>query len=158
MIAKEMNLLVNAEDDARSEKSQRYSDHGSELDGYPLQPEEEFYRQQQQHLYRQDMINRPSTNIQSSFEYNPPPTFKLNKQHTGQKNVSHFTLGDDRKVDYDEASERYGSITKTVRPIDFHGKSLAVNEDETSSISSKLEHTHTDQGFLDLKFYHNRLW
>jgi hypothetical protein len=150
-LAQEMRHL-DVNDGVRFEQMDKYSDQGSELDGYPLHPEEEYYRQQ--HMYRQNY--RPQTHVQSSFEYVAPPAFRHNKQHTGLKNISSFTLGDDRKIDYDQMSND-GFQTKINRPIAVH-KSLAVNEDETSSISSKLEHTHTDQGYLDLKFYHNRLW
>lgn len=89
-----------------------------------------------------------------------PSRFQHTKQHTGLKNIS-FNVGaavsPTDKMEFDqEAPESFG-VVKINRPI---GKSSTNvdNTDAMSTISSMNSEGLTEQGYFDLKFYHNRLW
>lgn len=155
------NLAVKVEDDRQSNATNHSgrSEYGDDIpDQYQHHPEEEYYRQQQ--MYQQN--RRPTTHITNSYDPHAPQPFQHNRKNMGLKNVSNqvgaAVNGRNPNIEFDQISnDGFGSV-KIGRPIGFHGKSLAVSEDDTSSISSRVEHTHTDQGYFDLKFYHNRLW
>lgn len=90
---------------------------------------------------------------------NPKPTrFQHNKQHTGLKNIS-FNVGaavsPTDKMEFDqEAPESFG-IVKINRPIG----NAPVHTDTTDAMSTvSSTEGFTEQGYFDLKFYHNRLW
>lgn len=89
-----------------------------------------------------------------------PKRFQHTKQHTGLKNIS-FNVGaavsPTDKMEFDqEAPESFG-VVKINRPV---GKSPsnADNTDAMSTVSSMNSEGLTEQGYFDLKFYHNRLW
>lgn len=82
---------------------------------------------------------------------------KPNKQHTGLKNISSnvgAAVTPSNKMEFDqEAPESFG-VVKIGRPI---GKSDQP-DDAVSTISSINSEGLTEQGYFDLKFYHNKLW
>ncbi|XP_055313345.1 alpha-tubulin N-acetyltransferase [Sitodiplosis mosellana] len=82
---------------------------------------------------------------------------KPNKQHTGLKNISSnvgAAVAPSNKMEFDqEAPESFG-VVKIGRPI---GKS-EHQDDAVSTISSINSEGLTEQGYFDLKFYHNKLW
>lgn len=156
------NLSIHSNISIHSNRSE-YGDND-----IPDHPEEEFYRQQASNNNR-----RLHNHTNNSFvEYEPPRPFVLSRKNMGIKNCSSqvglAVNGDaSTKIDFDhtdhESHVGYGyEHEKIGSPIDFHemnGKSLAVAEDDdTSSISARVANTHTDKGYFDLKFYHNRLW
>lgn len=155
------HLAVKGEDDdqhsnltTRSERSER-SDYGDDMPDY--HPEDEYYRQQQ--MYQQS--RRPTTHVTNSFEYQPPAPFVHNRKNMGIKNLSSQVGAAINgiatpRIEFDQASN--DGFDKIRHPMTYPRKSLAVSEDDTHSISSRVAHTHTDQGYFDLKFYHNRLW
>lgn len=137
-------------------------------DDFPDHPEEEYYRQQECNNNR-----RLHNHTNNSFvDYETPRPFVLSRKNMGIKNSSSqvglCVNGEaDTKIDFDhtdhESHVGYGyEHEKIGSPIDFHemnAKSLAVAEDDdTSSISARVANSHTDKGYFDLKFYHNRLW
>lgn len=91
-----------------------------------------------------------------------PTTFRKpiqpNKQHTGLKNIS-FNVGaavtPGNKMEFDQEEPESFGIVKINRPI---GKSPNADSDAVSTISSIHSEGITDQGYFDLKFYHNKLW
>lgn len=88
------------------------------------------------------------------------PTFHLSKQHTGMKNRSYgvgMAVTPSPKMEFDqEAREDFG-VVKINRPIGKQPLSPNANEETMSTVSSGAEGL-TDQGYYDLKFYHNKLW
>lgn len=87
--------------------------------------------------------------------------YQYNKQHTGLKNLS-FNVGaavtPTDKMQFDQEEPESFGIVKINRPI---GNKLSPNVDNTdavSTISSVGSEGLTDQGYFDLKFYHNKLW
>lgn len=89
-----------------------------------------------------------------------PKRFQHTKQHTGLKNIS-FNVGaavsPTDKMEFDqEAPEDFG-IVKINRPVG-RSPANADNTDAMSTVSSMNSEGLTEQGYFDLKFYHNRLW
>ncbi|XP_055915726.1 alpha-tubulin N-acetyltransferase 1 isoform X1 [Eupeodes corollae] len=89
-----------------------------------------------------------------------PSSFQLSKQHTGLKNIS-FNVGmavtPTKKMEFDQEQTDEFGIVKINRPP---GKLVSPpppdNTDAMSTVSSG--EGFTDQGYYDLKFYHNKLW
>lgn len=82
---------------------------------------------------------------------------KLNKQHTGLKNNSSnvgAAVTPSNKMEFDQEEPESFGVVKIGRPV---GKS-DQNDDAVSTISSINSEGLTDQGYFDLKFYHNKLW
>lgn len=82
---------------------------------------------------------------------------KPNKQHTGLKNISSNVLGavaPSNKMEFDQEEPESFGVVKIGRPI---GKS-EHHDDAVSTISSINSEGLTEQGYFDLKFYHNKLW
>lgn len=81
-----------------------------------------------------------------------------NKQHTGLKNIS-FNVGaavtPGNKMEFEQEEPESFGVVKINRPI---GKSPNPDSDALSTISSINSEGITDQGYFDLKFYHNKLW
>lgn len=81
-----------------------------------------------------------------------------NKQHTGLKNIS-FNVGaavaPSNKMEFDQEEPESFGVVKLNRPI---GRSNNDNTDAMSTISSANSEGMTEQGYFDLKFYHNKLW
>lgn len=81
-----------------------------------------------------------------------------NKQHTGLKNIS-FNVGaavtPGNKMEFEQEEPESFGVVKLNRPI---GKSPNPDSDAMSTISSINSEGITDQGYFDLKFYHNKLW
>lgn len=83
--------------------------------------------------------------------------FKPNKQHTGMKNISSNVLGavaPGSKMEFDQEQPESFGVVKINRPI---GK-IDHADDAVSTISSINSEGLTEQGYFDLKFYHNKLW
>lgn len=82
---------------------------------------------------------------------------KPNKQHTGLKNISSnvgAAVSPSNKMEfYQEEPESFG-VVKINRPI---GK-IEHQDDAVSTISSINSEGLTEQGYFDLKFFHNKLW
>lgn len=101
-----------------------------------------------------------STSIFEMENRKTAPTFHLSKQHTGMKNRSYgvgMAVTPSGKMEFDqEAREDFG-VVKINRPIGKQPLSPNANEETMSNVSSSGEGL-TDQGYYDLKFYHNKLW
>ena len=95
-----------------------------------------------------------------------PQHFQLTKQHTGMKNIS-FNVGaavspTDKMEFVQEQPESFG-IVKINQPIGGSSKLSPRHpdnghHDDTHSVASSTGEGITDQGYFDLKFYHNKLW
>lgn len=93
-----------------------------------------------------------------------PPTFHLSKQHTGMKNRSYgvgMAVTPSNKMEFDQESREDFGVVKINRPM---GKGAGLSptashpgDDAMSTVSSSGEGM-TDQGYYDLKFFHNKLW
>lgn len=86
---------------------------------------------------------------------------KTGKQQTGMKNMS-FGVGaavtPTNKMEFDQEDRGDFGVVKINRPP---GKIMSPNNDDAMSTSSKTTaggDGFTDQGYYDLKFYHNKLW
>lgn len=99
--------------------------------------------QQQQKYYR----NRRSTS-----------PFHFNKRQTGKKNVSSIVVGSDNKIEFDQIDDKGFGVVKINRPIGVTGSRHEHMNDNESIHSRDSEHTHTADGFFDLKFYSHPLW
>lgn len=83
--------------------------------------------------------------------------FKPNKQHTGMKNISSnvgMAVAPNSKMEFDQEHPESFGVVKINRPI---GRS-DHHDDAASTISSINSEGLTEQGYFDLKFYHNKLW
>lgn len=84
---------------------------------------------------------------------------RYTKQHTGLKNVSYnvgAAVTPTDKMEFDQEERESFGVVKINRPV---GKTSNVdNSDAHSTISSVGSEGLTDQGYFDLKFYHNKLW
>lgn len=105
-----------------------------------------------------DSANR-SRGVKFSDEHEPRQAarFQPNKKHTGLKNIS-FNVGaavmPSNKMQFDQEQPESFGIVKIGKPI---GK-LSPNADNTDALSPVNSERLTDQGYMDLKFYHNKLW
>ncbi|XP_037934613.1 alpha-tubulin N-acetyltransferase 1 isoform X2 [Teleopsis dalmanni] len=86
--------------------------------------------------------------------------FQLSKQHTGMKNISSgvgMAVTPTNKMEFDQETREDFGIVKINRPI---GKITSPNPDNIDAIStvSSTGEGLTEQGYYDLKFYHNKLW
>lgn len=102
-------------------------------------------------------IERP-TNLELS-----PPKYRINKMHMGLKNMSTnvgAAVTPNSKMEfYQETPESFGQV-KITQPIGVMVKEQHLSNviiSPTSSQDSDKSHL-TDQGFFDLKFFHNKLW
>ncbi|KAH8365654.1 hypothetical protein KR093_003149 [Drosophila rubida] len=89
-----------------------------------------------------------------------PPAFQLSKQHTGMKNRS-FGVGmavmPSSKMEFNQQEREDFGVVKINRPLGNEITSPGHdNTDAMSTVSSGGGLT--DQGYNDLKFYHNKLW
>lgn len=87
-----------------------------------------------------------------------PQHFQFSKQHTGMKNIS-FNVGaavspTDKMEFVQEEAESFG-VVKLNRPFGKLSPNIIDNSDAVSTASGEGM---TDQGYFDLKFYHNKLW
>lgn len=83
--------------------------------------------------------------------------FMPNKQHTGMKNISSnvgAAVAPNGKMEFDQEQPESFGVVKLNRPI---GR-LDHHDDAVSTISSINSEGLTEQGYFDLKFYHNKLW
>jgi hypothetical protein len=114
-----------------------------------------------------DDLDEAATEVGSMVDNEPvvvaairPTTFQHSKQHTGLKNMStgvNWCVTPTTKMEFDqEANDGFGSV-KINRPI---GVKAQLSPGDTESIDSRMSNgsNKTDQGHMDLKFYHNRLW
>ncbi|KAH8379508.1 hypothetical protein KR009_005377 [Drosophila setifemur] len=92
-----------------------------------------------------------------------PPAFQLSKQHTGMKNRS-FGVGmavmPSSKMEFDQMEREDFGVVKINRPPGHEVTSPGHdNTDAMSTVSSGGGGGGlTDQGYYDLKFFHNKLW
>lgn len=89
-----------------------------------------------------------------------PIAFQLSKQHTGMKNRS-FGVGmavmPGSKMEFNQQEREDFGVVKINRPLGNEVTSPGQdNTDAMSTVSSTGGLT--DQGYNDLKFYHNKLW
>lgn len=89
-----------------------------------------------------------------------PPAFQLSKQHTGMKNRS-FGVGmavmPSSKMEFNQQEREDFGIVKINRP--FGNEVTSPGQDNTDAMSTVSSTGGlTDQGYNDLKFYHNKLW
>lgn len=113
-------------------------------------------------------LDEPIKQLQS-----PNQSFHYSKQHTGLKNLS-FNVGaavmPSAKMEFEEQPESFGVVkinrpTKKVLPVwEPHkiigrkkGLRLDVPHPEKLMASKSAENL-TDPGYLDLKFFHSKLW
>ncbi|XP_037815691.1 alpha-tubulin N-acetyltransferase 1 isoform X1 [Lucilia sericata] len=107
--------------------------------------------------------SQPSKSTSSVFEMEnrkTAPTFHLSKQHTGMKNRSYgvgMAVTPSTKMEFDQELREDFGVVKINRPIGKQPLSPNANEETMSTVSSSGEGL-TDQGYYDLKFYHNKLW
>lgn len=113
------------------------------------------------------------SNLEKSWIKKRAPTFQLSKQHTGMKNRScgvGMAVMPTNKMEFEQVEPADFGLLKINRPIVFvkntlsspasSGYAEAEVEDEAdiAANGSLPHHGLTEQGFHDLKFYHNRLW
>lgn len=95
---------------------------------------------------------------QSGHEQAIKKPSRYTKQHTGLKNLS-FNVGaavaPSDKMEFDQEERESFGIVKINRPV---GGKHVDNSDAQSTVSSVGSEGLTDQGYFDLKFYHNKLW
>lgn len=103
-----------------------------------------------------------TASIVGSDSHKPPPTFHLSKQHTGMKNRSYgvgMAVTPTTKMEFDQESREDFGVVKINRPIGKCALSPSASHpaDDVMSTVSSGEGL-TEQGYNDLKFYHNKLW
>lgn len=82
-----------------------------------------------------------------------------NKRQTGKKNISNIIVGCDNKIEFDQIEDKGLSVIKINRPIGVHASRVHEHLNDNDSVYSRdSEHTHTAEGFFDLKFYSHPLW
>lgn len=93
--------------------------------------------------------------------HSEPPSYRKqfmpNKQHTGMKNISSnvgAAVAPNSKMEFDQEHPESFGVVKINRPV---GR-LEQHDDAVSTISSINSEGLTEQGYFDLKFYHNKLW
>lgn len=113
--------------------------------------------------------NVPIKQLQS-----PNQSFHYSKQHTGLKNLS-FNVGaavmPSGKMQFDQEKPESFGVVKIPRPLKNlfappephpiigRKKTLRLDIPNPNRLSSNYSTNNlTDQGYLDLKFYHNKLW
>ncbi|XP_075164775.1 alpha-tubulin acetylase isoform X2 [Haematobia irritans] len=107
--------------------------------------------------------SKTSPSLIGSDSHRPAPTFHLSKQHTGMKNRSYgvgMAVTPTSKMEFDQESREDFGIVKINRPVGKCGgisPSASHPGDDVMSTVSSGEGL-TDQGYNDLKFYHNKLW
>ncbi|XP_015042475.2 alpha-tubulin N-acetyltransferase 1 isoform X1 [Drosophila pseudoobscura] len=91
-----------------------------------------------------------------------PAGFHLSKQHTGMKNRSSgvgMAVMPTSKMEFNQEEREDFGVVKINRPPGHNGHSLGHdNTDAVSTVSSGNGGHLTNEGYNDLKFYHNRLW
>jgi len=89
------------------------------------------------------------------------PAFQLSKQHTGMKNRS-FGVGmavmPSSKMEFDQMEREDFGVVKINRPPGHEVTSPGQDNTDAMSTVSSGGGGLTDQGYYDLKFYHNKLW
>lgn len=110
---------------------------------------------------REVTFDESSANAITPAQSIPSKTwFQPTKQHTGLKNVSSnvgAAVSPSNKMEFDQEQAESFGVVKIGRPIGkfpTHGD----NTDAMSTISSINSEGKTEQGYFDLKFYHNKLW
>ncbi|XP_073843518.1 alpha-tubulin acetylase isoform X1 [Musca autumnalis] len=103
-----------------------------------------------------------TASVIGSDSHKSPPTFQLSKQHTGMKNRSYgvgMAVTPTSKMEFDQESREDFGVVKINRPIGKCALSPSGShpaDDVISTVSSG--EGLTEQGYNDLKFYHNKLW
>lgn len=104
----------------------------------------------------------------NSITIQKPPIFQLSKQHTGLKNRSQgvgMAVTPTNIMEFEQAAREDFGVVKINRPPGHNAAKLSPTNtkanlqsvDETLAGLSSNEGL-TDQGYYDLKFYHNKLW
>ncbi|GAB0100596.1 Alpha-tubulin N-acetyltransferase [Sergentomyia squamirostris] len=112
------------------------------------EPEEEIQKSPVEEVVQRPILQRPTH-------------FHHTKQHTGLKNLS-FNVGmavtPTAKMEFDQEKGDSFGVVKIGHPIGGM-KASPGTDDGASVISAGSGGSHgSDHGFLDLKFYHNKLW
>ncbi|XP_032290551.2 alpha-tubulin N-acetyltransferase 1 isoform X3 [Drosophila virilis] len=106
------------------------------------------------------MVRSPEVVESIIGENRKPPAFQLSKQHTGMKNRSSgvgMAVMPSDKMEFNQPEREDFGVVKINRPLGNEITSpVQDNTDAMSTVSSTAGLT--DQGFNDLKFYHNKLW
>uniref|UniRef100_A0A1B0DF53 Uncharacterized protein n=1 Tax=Phlebotomus papatasi TaxID=29031 RepID=A0A1B0DF53_PHLPP len=150
LTALELQSAENGEDEADAKEEE--ADEEPQAEDDEPEPEPEELAEEKSPV--EEVVERPI--------FQRPTHFQHNKQHTGLKNLS-FNVGmavtPTAKMEFDqEAPESFG-VVKIGRPIGgVRGSPGADPSDTASVISAGSGGSHTEQGFLDLKFHHNKLW
>jgi hypothetical protein len=86
--------------------------------------------------------------------------FHFNKRQTGKKNVSSIIVGSDNKIEFDQLDDKGFGVVKINRPIGVPSSRAHDNLNDSDSVNSRDSsiHSHTADGFFDLKFYSHPLW
>lgn len=85
--------------------------------------------------------------------------FHYNKRQTGKKNISSIVVGCDNKIEFDQIDDKGFGVVKINRPIGVPSSRTHEHLNDNDSIHSRdSNHTHTADGFFDLKFYSHPLW
>jgi len=133
------------------------ADESNGTDYYQRHHQSDFYEDTESQHHQQYFREHQQT---PSQRISPIP-YHYNKRMTGKKNISSIVVGENDKIEFDQVDDKLGfGVLKINRPIGVRSRSNThehLNDNE-SVHSRDSEHTHTDQGFFDLKFYHNRLW
>ena len=108
------------------------------------------YYNHSSHQSQQDFFNNSERSV-SPFQYN--------KRQTGKKNISSIVVGNNDKMEFDQIDDRGFGVVKINRPIGLSTSRTHEHLYDNESINSRdSEHTHTADGFFDLKFYSHPLW
>lgn len=105
------------------------------------------------HKAREVKFNEAIQSEQPSYR----KQFMPNKQHTGMKNISSnvgAAVAPNSKMEFDQEHPESFGVVKINRPV---GRS-EHHDDAVSTISSINSEGLTEQGYFDLKFFHNKLW
>ncbi|XP_055687903.1 alpha-tubulin N-acetyltransferase isoform X2 [Lutzomyia longipalpis] len=127
------------------------------------QQEEEHVAEEAPAEEQQEELKSPLEEVIERPMFQRPTHFQHNKQHTGLKNLS-FNVGlavtPTAKMEFDQENPESFGVVKIGRPIGgVRGSPGTDVGDAASVISGGSGGSHgSDQGFLDLKFYHNKLW
>ncbi|XP_030570356.1 alpha-tubulin N-acetyltransferase 1 isoform X1 [Drosophila novamexicana] len=106
------------------------------------------------------MVRSPEVVESIIGENRKPPAFQLSKQHTGMKNRSSgvgMAVMPSDKMEFNQPEREDFGVVKINRPLGNEITSPGQDNTDAMSIVSSTAGL-TDQGFNDLKFYHNKLW
>lgn len=152
------------------------------------QHQHQLQHQEQQHENESAasvvVAEEPASVLVQTTHIEKPTYFHLSKQHTGLKNIS-FNVGaavsPTDKMEFNQMEPESFGLLKINRPLPSplptwqqsqpqsqqqkHHQTLPItstlspnNIDNTDAVSMVSSEGFTEQGYFDLKFYHNKLW